>query len=175
MMYEEEIDTLTEDDQAASTTRYCIDVGWYEKQGRSFRLLVESRLCPACRERIGTQVEERVPVVNAKGKVVYEARSVPFPANPIAQIRDCCSRAKGFIHPNLPLREVIFRILLANGNQPLDIEEIYQQLDWMGYGERTRFVSPALLRRLLENDDYYGIRSIPPAEEAPRQDPPQPD
>lgn len=146
---------------AVSKRRYYVDLTWHQRKGRSFAALMESRLCPACRARLGTEVEERITTVKGKGEVVQEVHLVPFPSNPIAQVRDCCSKSKDYIRPYMPLQEAIFRGILANGNQPLDADEICQQLEWMGFGERTRFLSPASVQRLLENDNFYGFVAVP--------------
>jgi hypothetical protein len=62
----------------------------------------------------------------------------------------------GFIHGGLPVLESVFRLFLANGNQPLDLEELSWELSEQraGGGYRT---SPQVLSRLLENDRYYGL------------------
>lgn len=157
----EEPEREDQEPQEGSKARYHIDADWHQRNARSFGTLMESRLCPVCRSRLGSEVEERVTTVRGKGKLVHEVRMVPFPSNPIAQVRDCCSKTKDYIRPHMPLREAIFRVILANGNQPLNAEEICQQLDWMGYGERARFISPATIQRLVEADDFYGFAAAP--------------
>ena len=77
----------------------------------------------------------------------------------MSTIRDCCSRTPGFIINKLPILESIFRIFLANSNQPLDLEELEKQLSqWRG-GD-THHASVEVLSRLLENDQYYGLRQV---------------
>lgn len=165
----EEIETENEKSESNNKPRYYVDLDWHQRKQRSFRALIESRLCSACQARLGTEVEERVSTVKGKGGVKQEVRSVPFPANPVSQIRDCCSKSKDFIRPNMPLQEAIFRVMLANGNQPLDAEEICQQLEWMGYGERARFISPSSIQRMLEADDFYGFASLPASVKLPAE------
>lgn len=164
-----ETETETQEPTAGYKPRHYIDAGWHERHGRSFRAIMESRFCTSCRARLGTEVEERVATVKGKAEVAYEVRSVPFPANPVVQIRDCCSKSRDYIRPNMPLREAVFRVILANGNQPLDAEEICQQLEWMGYGERARFISPATIQRLLGYDSFYGFVTAPTVQEAPSE------
>jgi len=165
----EEIETENEKPEANNKPRYYVDLSWHERKARSFRALIESRLCPACQARLGTEVEERAPAAKGKGEAAQEVRSVPFPANPVAQIRDCCSKSKDFIRPNMPLQEAMFRVILANGNQPLDAEEICQQLEWMGYGERARFINPTSSQKMLESDNYYGFVSVPASVKEPSE------
>lgn len=140
-------------------TRYQLDLNWYEESGKSFAVMSESRMCTDSRSKLGTEVEERVPTVDSKtGKVVFELKKAPFAHNPLAHIRDCCSKKKGFIISSLPVMEAIFRLYLMNANQPLDAEEIKQQLEWTDYTERIRYISIETLERLLKNDVYYGFR-----------------
>ncbi|MDP2663364.1 MAG: hypothetical protein Q8R28_21830 [Dehalococcoidia bacterium] len=161
MIEETETDADTENvrSQAGNKPRYHIDLDWHQRKRRSLREMIGSRLCPPCQARLGADVEERVTKVTGQGEVLQEVQSVPFPTDPIAQIRDCCSKFKDFIRPSMPLQEAVFRVILANGNQPLDAEEICQQLEWMGYGERARFISPTSIQRILEADDFYGFAS----------------
>lgn len=133
--------TLEEGEKIAP--RYFIDLKWYEENNRSFLDLAQSRLCSACRD-------------NLKAKQAKEK-----PHDPIIAIRDCCSKAKDYIAPNLPLMETIFRIFLANGNQPLSLEEISQQL-LEQYGKASSVTTPEILHRLLEKDRYYGLRLAEP-------------
>ncbi|MBI2849369.1 MAG: hypothetical protein HYX88_04485 [Chloroflexi bacterium] len=147
--------------------RYFIDLDAHEKHGRSFQVMVESRLCASCHKKLGSEVEEQFATLDTKsGRVIQQIRKVPYGSNPITLIRDCCSKAKGFIKPNMPLKEVLFRILLVNGNQPLDPEEIQQQLEWMGYGERSNLVTAEVLENILGHDDFYMFRS----QDTPQED-----
>ena len=77
----------------------------------------------------------------------------------LATIRDCCSQAPEFITPRLPILESVFRLFLANNNQPLDLEELGRRLSqwWSGDAYRT---SAEVLSRLLESDQYYGLRQV---------------
>ena len=55
--------------------------------------------------------------------------------------------------------EGIFRLFLANGNQPLDLEELGEKLRKLR-GEGVYPTSPAVLSRILESDCYYGLRQV---------------
>jgi hypothetical protein len=120
--------------------RWFIDLDWLEQNNRSFLVLARGGLCPKCRERLGESKEK----ISA--------------ADLISNIRDCCSQTPGFITDRLPVLESIFRLFLANGNQPLDLEELVKQLsEWRGDSRRT----PAeVLSRLLKNERYYGLRQV---------------
>jgi len=124
--------------------RYFIDLDWYQQQERSFATLAESRLCPTSRKKEKTKSEAAL----------------------LRTIRQCCSKRDGFITPNMPLLEMIFRLLLANGNQPLELEQMQEQLQkWLGDTSNSRDLSVPKLKRILSNDQYYGLRSVPLTEE----------
>jgi len=121
--------------------RWFIDLDWFEQHNRSFFALAEGCLCPECRERLKVGKEE----ISA--------------ADLLANIEDCCSKTPGFVTDKSPILESIFGLFLANGNQPLDLEQLSKQLaEWRG-GDTYR-TSPEILSRLLESDQYYGLRQV---------------
>ena len=77
----------------------------------------------------------------------------------LAAIRDCCSRTPGFITRTSAILESVFRLFLANGNQPLYLEELHGQLAEWWSGDAYR-VSTEVLFRLLSNDQYYGLSQV---------------
>lgn len=120
-------------------SRWYIDLDWFSQNGRSLSALVQNYLCPRCRKRLGQDVT--VPTKKL-----------------MTSVKDCCANTPEFIAPRLPILENVFRLLLANGNQPLDIAELSQQLrERLGDTYRT---SPEILSRLLPNDQYYGLRPV---------------
>jgi len=124
---------------------YFIDLDWYRQQERSFATLASSRLCPTSRKKEKTKSEA----------VLLRA------------IRQCCSKRDGFVTPNMPLLEMVFRAFLANGNQPLNLEQIQEQLQkWLGDSSNARDLSIPKLKRILDHDRYYGLRPAPAEEEA---------
>jgi len=122
--------------------RWFIDLDWYQQNNRSFPALAQNYLCGKCRKKLDT-----------KGKVISETEL-------LATIRDCCANESGFISVQRPILESVFRLFLANGNQPLDLEEMGKQLSERRSGD-TYCTSAEILSRLLRNDPYYGIRQLP--------------
>ena len=120
---------------------YFIDLDWYQPNSRSFSALAERCLCAKCRQQLNMKTGE-IPA-----------------ADLLAAIKDCCSSQPGFITGRLPVSECIFRLFLANGNQPLDLEEMAEQLSEWREGSLYR-ISAEVLSRILENDQYYGIRQV---------------
>ena len=122
-----------------SEPRWFIALDWYQQTGRSFSALAQGCLCPRCRERL-------------KAGEISEAELA-------ANIRDCCSRLPGFITSEMAILAIIFRIFLANGNQPHTLAGLSKGLsEWLG-GDTYR-TSVEVLSRLLEDERYYGIRRV---------------
>lgn len=139
--------------------KFFIDPSWYEEKNKSFQVIAQRRMCDSCREKLGTPVEERVPVVDGtSGRVVFEPQMVPYGSDPIKTIVECCSKTPSYLDPRLPLMEIIFRIFLSMGNQPLSLEELRRAVEeWIGPTD-GRIVTISVLQRLLESDNHYGIR-----------------
>lgn len=125
-----------------SEQRWAINVDLLQANARSLTTLVKSALCPKCRKKLKTDEGE------VKPKDLFKA------------IKTCCSKSTYFITPSLPLQESIFRIFLANGNLPLTLEEVGNQLNqWRGLDiYRT---SIPVLSRLLRNDSHYCLQPVP--------------
>jgi hypothetical protein len=78
----------------------------------------------------------------------------------MSAVKDCCSKAPGFITRELPILESVFRLFLANGNSSLNLEQLFRQLnEWWGEGRHRTSVE--VLSRLLNNDRYYGLSRVP--------------
>ncbi len=141
--------------------RYFIDSDWYDQHDLMFLDILQSRMCPQCQARLGEETEERYPTADRKtGRVTYEVRRVQYGARPIPIIRDCCSRKSGYITPDMPALEAVFRILLANANQPMPLEHIREQLrEWCPTGRCQWLIMPQdVLRQIVRGDHAYGIK-----------------
>lgn len=161
-------DVLHHDDAPQAepeSPRYYIDERWYTDHNKSFRTVAQARMCPSCRKKLGTEVQERVPTVDNRGRVVYEMRAVPFASNPLSEIRKHCSKEADYITAETPIMEAIFRVFLASANQPVDIAGILEQLStYVPASERPRTYGPEVIERLLESPNQYGLRRFQLAE-----------
>jgi hypothetical protein len=156
--------TEEQDQPQAEPKRFYIDTDSYDRAGRSFRTVAQKRLCASCQGKAGMETEERVPVIDPKtGRVVYETRTVPYGSNPMAVIRSCCGKERGYITADMPVLEAIFRIFLLNGNQPAELDTVRDELaQWFPLTLKSHGYSVDLLERLIANDDYYGLREFNP-------------
>ena len=133
----------TNRDEGAGDRRYFIDLDWYHEHERSFAVLISGRLCPA----------------SQKKKIAKSENAL------LKTISQCCSKWEGFITPDMPILEIVFRNLLASGNQPLSLDEIRGNLQQV-LTDTTglRDLSPERLNRILASDKYYGIKALPAVE-----------
>ena len=72
-----------------------------------------------------------------------------------------------YLLPDTPLKEALFRIILANGNAPMTANQISQTLTqrW-AMSAYPRNLSPRVINRILENSANYCIIPLqPPADE----------
>jgi len=120
-------------------TCWSIAPDWFQQNNRSISALIQDCLCPKCAKQLSAEGKENPPDVL------------------LSTIRDCCSHAPDFITDQLPILESIFRLFLANGNQPLELEGLGKQLSELRDGDIYR-TSPEILLRLLKNDRYYGMQ-----------------
>ena len=113
---------------------YRIDEGWYERNRRSLDDMIAARTSGA------TTAKRR-------------RKAVPSMAD--------LAKIEGFVNPNLPVREAVFRLLLVYQNKPLDVEQLSQYLTDCGIGIMdARLIQPKALQRILDTDDFYGITRV---------------
>ncbi len=145
----------------AESARFFIDKTWFDENDLAFDDLLIERVCEACRVRLDEEAEERFTHFDKKsGRMSFEMRKVRYGHNPIKVIREDCAKKKGYITPDMPTLEAIFRIYLANGNQPMPLEHVREQLaEWCpGGGCQWLMLPIETLERLVQNDAYYGLR-----------------
>jgi hypothetical protein len=122
-----------------SEPQWIIDLNWLKTNRRSFTVLARSSLCPKCRKKLKADTAEMNAVDAFKA------------------IQGCCSRSDGFITQRLPFQETIFRVFLANGNKPMTLAELGEELKRRRGPDGSR-TSPEYLGRVLKGDVYYGIK-----------------
>ena len=127
--------------------RYQIDVKAFEASGRSFALVVKSRRCTYCTE-CENRPQEEGPELRAAKEYVD-------------QVADNCCHKPDFLLPGTPLTEAVFRLLLANRNRPMTLNEIEAGLAaaWTS-AIYLKNLSGPVLERLLDNPNEYLIRGL---------------
>ena len=121
-------------------TRYHLDPSWFDAMGRSFQTLAHRLMCRT--HQLG----------EGSGGPLREAPEI------ISTIAECCSATPEYNNPSLPVLEVVFRILVTSGTDPLTLQEINERVrSWIGLAD-GRAINGDVLKRLIDADLSYGIR-----------------
>jgi hypothetical protein len=124
-----------------SEARWLVDLDWLEANNRSFTSMAQNGLCEKCRKKLKVH----------KGEVARR--------DLLKSLSTCCSKNEDFITPTLPLKESVFRTFMANGNKPLTLEELGQQVNERR-GIDAYLVSNSIIGKLLQSDEHYGFRQV---------------
>ncbi len=116
---------------------------------RSIPLLIASRQCYQDR-----QGEDEADIAGSD------------PKKYVKQIVKHCSKTPDYLLPDTPLKEAIFRAILAGGNEPRSAEDISEDLtERWSMTAQTRDISSQVIQRLLDNSPNYSIDRLPVPEE----------
>lgn len=106
------------------TTRFHIDFDWWIQSDRDWRVYLQSLLCPEHQQAFADFAEGDMVdwVDNATGEV----QQVDGLQNILI---NHCAKEPGFITERTAMVDAVFRVFLANGNEPLTPIELGQRLD----------------------------------------------
>ena len=122
---------------------YVIDPSKADALNRSLAVLLASRRCADCREQLQAQ----------GGGVSAEEH--------ISHIEECCSKREGFIKPEMPMQEIAFRTLLAEGNKPATLSHLHYEITETWYTPMNpRHIDVSNVKRVLDSDNYYGFAKV---------------
>jgi hypothetical protein len=138
-----------EEETVAEGLRYYIDLDGAAEHGRSMVAIVAARKC-----------YEHRSVADSTG----DSKS----AEHVKEIKGHCADTADYLLPDTPLKEAIFRLLLAGGNKETTAAEVSQGLEtrW-AMSSYPRNISPGVIGRLLANSGSYGIVAVPEPEPEP--------
>lgn len=126
-------------------TRFHIDMGWWSDTARDIRIYLKEILCDECKGVYADYAgQEEIDWIDEQTGEITRVAGLWH------VIRSCCSLKPGYIAPNTPIIDAVFRTFLANGNKPQSIQELYELLD--------RRPPATLLRLLTGGQVYMGIR-----------------
>ncbi len=126
----------------ASNRRYHISLPRLEQLNRSALHLLYTRLNEAC------------PSYGQPSNGLE-------PATLIREIREFYADVGDFIRPDMPIQEILFRMLLARGNEPLTLVQLHHELtDTWSSALRPISIDEERLQRVLEADTYYGFAEV---------------
>lgn len=127
-------------------TKFHIDTGWWKQSGRNFRVRLLGHLCSECRTRFQEYREaELIDWVDGETGEVTQVDGLWH------TLRTCCSHKPDYITEAMPLTTAVFRIFLANGNEPLSAVELARHI---------RRPADTILKTLSGRQVFEGIRPI---------------
>jgi hypothetical protein len=124
--------------------KYQIDTKAFDISGRSFSFAIYSRL-------------------SQSGKaVIDDGKSVGgfgVPAEYMKVMSNICSKEPDFLLPGTPITEAVFKLLLANTNKAMTLDEIQSGLTtaWSSV-IYLKNLSDEILRRMLDQENDYFIK-----------------
>lgn len=145
----------TEERAETPSPRYYIDTEGECARRRSIPLMVAERRCYQCR-----QADE--------GEGLPSAEDLP---GLLQTIVDHCKDTPDYLAADTPLKEAIFRVLLASGNQPMTAAEVAKVLqeEW-AMTPYPRNLAPEVLQRLMDHSPLYCITRVEEEEEEAQED-----
>jgi hypothetical protein len=125
-------------------TPFHIDFEWWERETRDFRVYLRSYLCAEHRSVFESHADiEEIDWINEDTAEVTRVDGLQH------VLRVHCSVQPDYITPSTSLIDAIFRVFLANSNQPLNAVEL---------GERIRRDPVVILKALSGHRVYKGLR-----------------
>ena len=125
--------------------RYFVDLEGAAERNRSLSRLIAERKCHECRQ---ADTQESLLDSNTQEHIKRIAKQ--------------CAHTPEYLLPDTPLKEAIFRVILASGNQPTTAQEISEILsEQWGMTPNPRDLSPAVIQRLLDHSQTYCIAALP--------------
>jgi hypothetical protein len=117
----QEVGKISASVKPTQDTKFHIDYNWWEKSGEDLRVYMLSHLPPEVRERIsGTSIA--VDYIDPDTGEVFELDEVGVAVQEAA-------KDPTFINPHTGVIDGIFRVFLANNNQPMSPRELSDVLN----------------------------------------------
>jgi len=125
-------------------TLFHIDFEWWKDNDSNWRIFLQGYLCEKHQELFKDQVED--VVIDAVDPITAEIKQVD---GFLHELMNHCARQPEFINDNMPLVAKVFRIFLANGNQPLNATQLSEMVNRPALTVLTTLTGPQI---------YKGIR-----------------
>ena len=125
-------------------TPFHIDYDWWQRQNRELRVYLRSYLCAEHQA-----VFENHPNVDEIDWIDDDTAQVTRVDGLQHILRIHCSMQQGFISPQTPLVDAVFRVFLTNNNKPLTPAEL---------GIRVKRTPALILKTLSGIRVYKGLR-----------------
>jgi len=128
------------------TTKFRVDLEWWKLQDRNWRNSLVLFLCPEHQALFAHATDEQeMDLVNPETGEVTRGDGL------IRTLVEHCAKQEGFISPNAPLVDSVFKVFIINDNQPLTAVEL---------AERIGKSADIILRTIGTTRVYKGIRPV---------------
>ena len=125
--------------------KYQIDPTASVSRRRSLEVMLLERRCYLCQSRY------------------EEAEELPSAEEHLRAMAECCAQQPGFIVPEMPMLEIVFRSLIQRGNEPTSLQALHDTLtDDFATPLNPRAISLDVLHRIIAIDDFYGFTELAP-------------
>lgn len=125
-------------------TKYCIDFDWWKTHDSNWRVFLYGCLCADHQKMFdGKPENETIDFVDPETGVVTKVDGLQ------SALMMHCAKEPGFVTTNTALVDAIFRVLVANGNNPLTPLEL---------SDRIGKPAETILRTISGFQVYKGIR-----------------
>ena len=126
--------------QMEQSPYYHVDIDRIKQLKRSPIAIIAARRGPSCPSLLESNQESLDP-----GKIM-------------AEIAKYCANEPDYIRNDMPIQEMVFRILLLRNNKPTSLEDLHSDLTET-WANPTRPINISLqgLSRILTSDNYYGF------------------
>ena len=130
-----------------TNTRFHIDFGWCSQGDRDWRVYLQSLLCEEHQQAFRDyQADEMVDFVDPETAEVQRVDGLQH------ILITHCAKEPGFITDRTTMVDALFRVFLANGNEPMTPQEL---------ADRLRRPPLTILKVLSSGQVYRGIRPLP--------------
>jgi hypothetical protein len=127
-------------------TTFQIDFEWWKESERDWHVYLRSLLCPAHQESLAALEEgQMIDWVDENTAEVREVDGIQH------ALMSHCARQPDFVTQQTALVEAVFRLFLANGNQPMSAEELSARLGRPANTILTTLAGPRV---------YKGLRPV---------------
>ena len=128
------------------TTKFRVDFEWWKSQDRNWRNWLVAFMCSKHQELfIQSTDAQEMDLVNPETGEVTRGDGL------IQTLVEHCAMQEGFISPNAPLVDSVFKVFIVNRNQPLNAIEL---------AERIGNPADPILRTIGPTKVYKGIRPV---------------
>ena len=128
------------------TTKFRVDLEWWKLQDRNWRNSLIAFLCPEHQELFAQATDaQEMDLINPETGEVTRGDGL------VHILIEHCAKQEGFISPNAPLVDSVFKVFIINGNQPLNANEL---------AEIIGKPADTILRTIGTTRVYKGIRPV---------------